>query len=89
MSRIKIKPLTVALIVLAALATVAGFVYFMTAATSLPTFFPGHDAPGEQAHEARHRDDRTLGSVARRGMVHNCANRATKLIRHTRILHLA
>ena len=44
MSRIQIRPLTIALIVLAALFVVAGFVYFPTAAKSLPAFFPGHDA---------------------------------------------
>jgi hypothetical protein len=43
MSRIQIRPLTIALIVLAALFVVAGFVYFTTAAKSLPAFFPGHD----------------------------------------------
>jgi hypothetical protein len=44
MSRIQIKPLTIALIVLAGLFVVAGIVYFTTAAKSLPAFFPGHDA---------------------------------------------
>jgi len=44
MSRIQIRPLTIALIVLAALFVVTGFVYFTTAAKSLPAFFPGHDA---------------------------------------------
>ena len=43
MSRIQIKPLTIALVVLAALFVVAGIVYFSTAAKSLPSFFPGHD----------------------------------------------
>ena len=40
MSRIQIKPLTIALVVLAALFVAAGFVYFTTAAKSLPAFFP-------------------------------------------------
>jgi hypothetical protein len=44
MQRIQIKPLTIALVVLAALFVVAGFVYFTTDAKSLPSFFPGHDA---------------------------------------------
>ena len=44
MSRIQIKPLTIALVVLAALFVVAGIVYFTTDAKSLPAFFPGHDA---------------------------------------------
>lgn len=44
MSRIQIKPLTIGLILLAALFVIAGFVYFTTAAKSLPAFFPGHDA---------------------------------------------
>jgi hypothetical protein len=42
--RIQIRPLTIALVVLAALFVVAGFVYFTTEAKSLPAFFPGHDA---------------------------------------------
>jgi hypothetical protein len=50
MSRIQIKPLTIALVILAALFTVAGFVYFTTAAKSLPTFFPGHDAHQASKH---------------------------------------
>ncbi|HEY5012145.1 MAG TPA: hypothetical protein VIK61_05495 [Acidimicrobiia bacterium] len=44
MSRIQIKPLTIGLVLLAALFVIAGFVYFTTAAKSLPAFFPGHDA---------------------------------------------
>jgi hypothetical protein len=43
MSRIQIKPLTIALVVIAALFVVAGIVYFTTDAKSLPAFFPGHD----------------------------------------------
>jgi hypothetical protein len=41
--RIQIKPLTIALVVLAALFMVAAVVYFTTAAKSLPAFFPGHN----------------------------------------------
>jgi hypothetical protein len=44
MSRIQIKPLTIALVVLAGLFVAGGFVYFTTEAKSLPSFFPGHDA---------------------------------------------
>jgi hypothetical protein len=50
MSRIKIRPLTIALVVLAALFVVAGFVYFTTAAKSLPAFFPGHDSSLASKH---------------------------------------
>ena len=44
MTRIQVKPLTIALVVLAALFVAAGVVYFTTDAKSLPSFFPGHDA---------------------------------------------
>jgi hypothetical protein len=42
--RITIKPLTIALVALAALFVIAGIIYFTTAANKLPAFFPGHDA---------------------------------------------
>jgi hypothetical protein len=41
--RVVIRPLTIALVLLATLFVIAGFVYFTTEAKSLPSFFPGHD----------------------------------------------
>jgi hypothetical protein len=48
--RIRIRPLTIALILLAALFVVAGVVYFTTEAKSLPSFFPGHDVALARKH---------------------------------------
>jgi hypothetical protein len=44
MQKIQIRPLTIGLVVLACAFVAAGIVYFTTAANSLPSFFPGHDA---------------------------------------------
>jgi hypothetical protein len=48
--RIQIRPLTIALILLAALFVVAAVIYFTTEAKSLPSFFPGHDAALARKH---------------------------------------
>jgi hypothetical protein len=50
MHNIKIRPLTIGLVVLACLFVAAGVVYFTTAAKSLPSFFPGHDATLNAKH---------------------------------------
>jgi hypothetical protein len=48
-SRVKVRPITVVLLVLAIVFAVCGIIYFTTAAQSLPSFFPGH-----AAHSAHH-----------------------------------
>jgi hypothetical protein len=49
MSNIRVRPLTIVLIVLAGIFVVAGVVYFTRGASDLPSFFPGH-----AAHSTRH-----------------------------------
>ena len=49
MSKIKIRPLTVVLVILAIVCIIAGIVYFTETAANLPGFMPGH-----LAHSAKH-----------------------------------
>ena len=50
MSNFRIRPLTVALVLLATVLVVCGVVYFTTTAHDLPAFFPGHDAHSTTHH---------------------------------------
>ncbi len=53
MAKIKIRPLTVGLFLLAILLVVIGVVYFTKTAADLPSFFPGH-AAGSTRHHVKH-----------------------------------
>jgi hypothetical protein len=48
--RIKIRPLTVVLILVAALFIAGGIYYFVTPAHELAPFVPGHEAHGTKHH---------------------------------------
>jgi len=50
MSNIRIRPLTIVLVVLAVIFIAAGVVYFTKTAADLPSFFPGHDAHSTTHH---------------------------------------
>lgn len=50
MPAIKIRPLTILFLVIAAACTAAGIYYFVTPAHSLPAFVPGHEAHGTNHH---------------------------------------
>ena len=50
MSNIKIRPLTVLLLVLTIVLAVVGFLYFTKTAADLPSFFPGHLAHSTHKH---------------------------------------
>ena len=49
MSNVRIRPLTIGLVLLAAVLVAIGVVYFTKTAAELPGFFPGH-----AAHSTRH-----------------------------------
>ena len=49
-SRIQMRPLTWLLIAVAIVFVVIAFVYFVTAANQLPSFFPGHAAHATKHH---------------------------------------
>jgi divalent metal cation (Fe/Co/Zn/Cd) transporter len=49
-SNIKIRPVTIVLLVVALVLIFVGFVYLTTAAASLPAFFPGHAAHSTHHH---------------------------------------
>jgi hypothetical protein len=49
-SSIKIRPLTILFLVIAALCIAAGIYYFATPAHNLPAFVPGHEAHGTNHH---------------------------------------
>jgi len=59
MSNIKIRPLTIVLVVVAILCVVAGIVYFTDTAAKLPSFFPGH-----AAHSTKHHIKHGLAAIA-------------------------
>ena len=44
MAAMRVRPLTIVLVVLDAIFLVVGAVYLVRTAAQLPTFFPGHDA---------------------------------------------
>jgi amino acid permease len=50
MKNIKIRPLTVLLLILAAVLVVVGVVYMTSTAGNLPAFFPGHAAHSVHHH---------------------------------------
>jgi hypothetical protein len=50
MKNIKIRPVTVLLVVLAAVLVVVGVVYMTSTAGHLPAFFPGHAAHSTHHH---------------------------------------
>jgi hypothetical protein len=50
MSKIKIRPLTVLLILLAIVLAAASLLYFTKTAADLPSFFPGHAAHSTKHH---------------------------------------
>jgi len=50
MSNIKIRPLTVLLLVLGVAFTIAGVLYFAKTAADLPSFLPGHLAHSTKHH---------------------------------------
>jgi hypothetical protein len=50
MSGVRIRPLTVLLIVLAGVLVAIAIVYFTRTATDLPSFFPGHAARSTKHH---------------------------------------
>jgi hypothetical protein len=49
MSKFRIRPLTILLVLLALILIAGSVVYFTTTAANLPSFFPGH-----AAHSAKH-----------------------------------
>jgi hypothetical protein len=59
MKNIKIRPVTVLLLVVAALFTVAGVIYIADTAAHLPSFFPGH-----AVHSAKHHYKHGLAAFA-------------------------
>jgi hypothetical protein len=50
MSNIKIRPLTIGLLILTAVLVIVGIVYFTRSAADLPAFFPGHEAHSTHHH---------------------------------------
>ena len=50
MSNVKIRPLTVLLLVLTIVLAFVGFLYFTKTAADLPSFFPGHLARSAHKH---------------------------------------
>jgi amino acid permease len=50
MNRVRIRPLTILLVIVAIAFAVLGIVYFATAAKDLPSFFPGHAARSTRHH---------------------------------------
>jgi hypothetical protein len=50
MSRLRIRPLTVLLVLFAIVALVAAVIYFTKSAHELPSFFPGHAAHSKLHH---------------------------------------
>ena len=50
MSKIKIRPLTVVLVLIAIVLVVIGVYYFVTPAHDLASFVPGHEAHGTNHH---------------------------------------
>jgi hypothetical protein len=52
-SNIRIRPLTIVLIVVAVVLIVIGIVYLTRSAADLPSFFPGHD-PKDTATHTKH-----------------------------------
>ena len=53
MSNVRIRPLTIGLVLLAAVLVAIGVVYFTKTAADLPGFFPGH-APHSTKHHLKH-----------------------------------
>jgi amino acid permease len=53
MSGMKIRPVTIVLLVVAAVFVIIGIVYAVDTATHLPSFFPGHTA-GATKHHYKH-----------------------------------
>jgi hypothetical protein len=52
-SNLRIRPITVALVVVGVVCVVLAIVYFVTSAAKLPSFFPGHQA-GVSRHHVKH-----------------------------------
>jgi hypothetical protein len=50
MTNIRIRPLTIGLVVLASVFVAIGVVYFTKTAADLPSFFPGHTAHSTTHH---------------------------------------
>jgi hypothetical protein len=50
MANIRIRPLTIVLVVLAAVFVLAGVIYLTRTAADLPAFFPGHTAHSSHHH---------------------------------------
>ena len=50
MEKVRIRPLTIILIVIAGLLVAGGIYYFVTPAHSLPSLVPGHEAHGTNHH---------------------------------------
>ncbi len=50
MSKFHIRPLTIVLVLLAAVLVAIGVVYFTKTAADLPSFFPGHAAHSTKHH---------------------------------------
>jgi hypothetical protein len=50
MSNVRIRPLTIGLVLLAAVLVAIGVVYFTKTAGDLPSFFPGHAAHSTKHH---------------------------------------
>jgi len=50
MSKIRIRPVTIALVAVAVLIVAGGVVYFTKTAADLPNFFPGHAANSTRHH---------------------------------------
>jgi amino acid permease len=53
LSKLEIRPTTIACIVVAAVCVIVAVVYFSTTADGLPSFFPGHEA-GSTHHHIKH-----------------------------------
>jgi hypothetical protein len=49
-SNVRIRPLTIVLLVIAALLVVVSVLYFARTAADLPSFFPGHAAHSSKHH---------------------------------------
>ena len=50
MSKVKIRPVTIGLLILTAVLVIVGIVYITRSAADLPAFFPGHDAHSTHHH---------------------------------------
>ena len=59
MSKIKIRPLTIVLVIVAIVCIIAGIVYFTDTAANLPGFMPGH-----VAHSAKHHYKHGLAAIS-------------------------